>query len=130
MGIRIKLKIGAGKATLTPPIGPILGQYGIAGKKFCDEFNEETKNIIKDTIMGVKMEQGKGKVITKRKIEIIIGEILKRCIRENRISIRRIYEIALIKSSLKNSVIENSEIKGLCKSYIATVHSMKGKVTK
>ena len=39
---KIKLLITAGKVTSAPPIGPILGQYGINIIKFCKEINEKT----------------------------------------------------------------------------------------
>ena len=40
----IKLQIPAGKATPQPPVGPALGQYGVAIPVFTKEFNERTKN--------------------------------------------------------------------------------------
>ena len=42
----IKLQIPAGKATPQPPVGPALGQYGVAIPVFTKEFNERTKNDI------------------------------------------------------------------------------------
>ena len=42
----IKLQIPAGKATPQPPIGPVLGQHGVAIPVFTKEFNERTKNDI------------------------------------------------------------------------------------
>ena len=40
----IKLQLPAGKATPQPPVGPALGQYGVAIPVFTKEFNERTKN--------------------------------------------------------------------------------------
>ena len=40
----IKLQLPAGKATPQPPVGPALGQYGVAIPNFTKEFNERTKN--------------------------------------------------------------------------------------
>ena len=40
----IKLQLPAGKATPQPPVGPALGQYGVAIPIFTKEFNERTKN--------------------------------------------------------------------------------------
>ncbi|WP_433927106.1 50S ribosomal protein L11 [Candidatus Carsonella ruddii] len=43
---KIKLILKPGKATPTPPIAPILGQYGINLMEFCNKFNQLTKNIV------------------------------------------------------------------------------------
>ncbi len=40
----IKLQLPAGKATPQPPVGPALGQYGVAIPVFTKEINERTKN--------------------------------------------------------------------------------------
>ncbi len=42
----IKLQLPAGQATPQPPVGPALGQYGVAIPVFTKEFNERTKNDI------------------------------------------------------------------------------------
>ena len=42
----IKLQLPAAKATPQPPVGPALGQYGLAIPNFTKEFNERTKNDI------------------------------------------------------------------------------------
>ena len=42
----IKLQLPAGKATPQPPVGPALGQYGVAIPVFTKEFNERTQNDI------------------------------------------------------------------------------------
>ena len=39
----IKLQLPAGKATPQPPVGPALGQYGVAIPLFTKDFNERTK---------------------------------------------------------------------------------------
>ena len=49
----IKLQLPAGKATPQPPVGPALGQYGVAIPVFTKEFNERTKNDIGLIIPGV-----------------------------------------------------------------------------
>ena len=38
----IKLKLKAGQAMPTPPIGPILGQYGVNIMNFCKDYNVKT----------------------------------------------------------------------------------------
>ena len=49
----VKLTIPAGKANPAPPIGPALGQHGVAIMEFCKEFNEKTKNLGADLIPAV-----------------------------------------------------------------------------
>lgn len=41
---RAKLSLPAGKATAGPPVGPSLSAFGINIKKFCDDFNNMTKD--------------------------------------------------------------------------------------
>lgn len=40
----VKLQIQAGKATPAPPLGPILGQNGVAIPDFCSQFNDKTRD--------------------------------------------------------------------------------------
>lgn len=40
---KIKIILPGGKASPTPPVGPILGQYGINLNSFCKSFNDQTK---------------------------------------------------------------------------------------
>ncbi|MCZ6514550.1 MAG: 50S ribosomal protein L11 [Acidobacteria bacterium] len=39
----VKLQIPAGKATPAPPVGPALGQHGVAIMDFCKAFNAKTQ---------------------------------------------------------------------------------------
>jgi len=42
----VKLQIPAGKATPAPPIGPALGQHGVAIMEFCKQYNERTQSMV------------------------------------------------------------------------------------
>ncbi len=42
---KVKLNIPAGRATPAPPIGPALGQHGVAIMDFCKQYNERTKEM-------------------------------------------------------------------------------------
>ncbi len=46
----IKLQIEAGKATPAPPVGPALGQHGVAIMNFVKEYNERTASMAGQTI--------------------------------------------------------------------------------
>lgn len=50
----IKLQIPAGKANPAPPIGPALGQHGVAIPVFCQQFNAKTA-AMGDTIIPVEI---------------------------------------------------------------------------
>lgn len=41
----VKLQLPAGKATPAPPVGPALGQHGIALMEFCKQYNERTQQM-------------------------------------------------------------------------------------
>lgn len=41
----IKMMVPAGKATPAPPVGSILGQYGVNMMDFINPFNEQTKDV-------------------------------------------------------------------------------------
>ena len=45
----IKLQVPAGAANPSPPIGPALGQRGLAIMEFCKQFNAQTQNMEKGT---------------------------------------------------------------------------------
>lgn len=46
----VKLQIDAGKATPAPPVGPALGQHGVAIMNFVKEYNERTASMVGQTI--------------------------------------------------------------------------------
>ena len=50
----IKLQIAAGKATPAPPVGPALGQHGVAIMDFCKAFNDKTREL-GDTVVPVEI---------------------------------------------------------------------------
>jgi large subunit ribosomal protein L11 len=41
----VKLQLPAGKATPAPPVGPALGQHGVALMQFVKEYNERTQQM-------------------------------------------------------------------------------------
>lgn len=46
----VKLQLPAGKATPAPPVGPALGQHGVAIMNFVKEYNERTASMVGQTI--------------------------------------------------------------------------------
>ncbi|KAM0696458.1 hypothetical protein Q7P36_003705 [Cladosporium allicinum] len=45
----VKLIVGAGQASPSPPVGPALGSKGVKSMDFCKEFNARTANYIAGT---------------------------------------------------------------------------------
>lgn len=58
---QIKIEIGASQASAIPPLGPLLGQYGINIAEFCKEFNEESSIFEKETIVPIVIYIGLNK---------------------------------------------------------------------
>lgn len=48
---KIRVLIPTQGATISPPLGPTLGQFGLNIKDFCDKFNEKTKDYDSDYIV-------------------------------------------------------------------------------
>ena len=48
--VRLKMQIEAAKATPAPPVGPILGQYGVPLMDFCKDFNAKTQDMVGNII--------------------------------------------------------------------------------
>lgn len=51
----IFLRINANSAISGPPLGAVLGQYGVAVVPFCNQFNERTSDINPDTVLNVTL---------------------------------------------------------------------------
>lgn len=52
----VKLQIEAGRATPAPPIGPAIGQAGVAIGAFVTEFNDRTKALMGQGKVSVKLK--------------------------------------------------------------------------
>jgi large subunit ribosomal protein L11 len=58
---RVRFLVPAQSATISPPIGPILGQFGINIMDFCKQFNERSKYIDQDVLVFVDLVLFKNK---------------------------------------------------------------------
>lgn len=47
----IRLQIGAQSATMGPPLGPTLGQFGVSAMDFVKRFNETSVGYVKGTVL-------------------------------------------------------------------------------
>lgn len=61
---KIRFLVPAQNATISPPIGPILGQFGINIMDFCKQFNERSRYIDQDVLVLVILTLFKNKTFT------------------------------------------------------------------
>ena len=54
--IKVSFFLPAGLATVAPPIGPVLGQFGVNMSDFCSQFNDQTTFIKRACILPVIVE--------------------------------------------------------------------------
>ena len=60
----VKLQVPAAEASPSPPVGPALGQHGLALMDFCKAFNEKTKDLEKGMPIPVVITVYKDKSFT------------------------------------------------------------------
>lgn len=58
---KVRFLVPAQNASISPPIGPILGQFGINIMEFCKQFNEKSKYIEQDVLVLVDLTLFKNK---------------------------------------------------------------------
>jgi len=136
----VKLIVGAGQASPSPPVGPALGSKGVKSMDFCKEFNARTAHMAVGTPMPVRvtvradrsfhfdirtpqtswllrnaanlpMVKGKRKGASKPGHETV-----------GSVSLKHIYEIAKIKQSELR--LSGLSLEGLCRSIIFQAKSI------
>jgi large subunit ribosomal protein L11 len=65
----LRLAIPAQNASIAPPLGPALGQFGLNIVEFCKQFNERTKIYDKEVILNVNIFLFRSKAIFKFNIK-------------------------------------------------------------
>ncbi|KAH8705127.1 putative mitochondrial 54S ribosomal protein YmL19 [Talaromyces proteolyticus] len=140
----VKLIVGAGQASPSPPVGPALGSKGVKSMDFCKEFNARTAHIQTGTpipayitirpdrsfmfelrtpttswllLQASGIEPRKGRV---RGAQNPGSETI------GAVSLKHVYEIAKIKQSELR--LSGLKLDGLCKSIIAQAKSIGLKV--
>lgn len=107
---QIKLQIPAGKATPAPPVGPALGQHGVAIMDFCKAFNARTSakdqegliipaviTVYADRSFGFITKTPPAAVLLKRSAGIAKGSAEPNKEKVGQISEKQIEEIAKLK---------------------------------
>ena len=120
----VDLTVPAGGASVGPPLGPVLGEYGLPINKFVEDYNNLTKDYKKGIPLPTRIH------IEGKKYKIQLYEpCMKYLIRQaagitrespdseeivGKITLRHVYEIARIKSEQEDYKIRNYSMKKLC----------------
>ncbi|RWA04957.1 hypothetical protein EKO27_g10145 [Xylaria grammica] len=137
----VKLIVGAGQASPSPPVGPALGSKGIKSMDFCKEFNARTAHITPGTPMPTRVTVRGDRTfvfdlrtpqtswLLRNAADLPIGKKGKRRGASNpghetvgTVSLKHVYEIAKIKQSELR--LSGLSLEGLCKSIIYQAKSM------
>ncbi|BBA85081.1 50S ribosomal protein L11 [Candidatus Nardonella dryophthoridicola] len=130
----VKIQIPSQNANPSPPIGPILGQKGINIIKFCNDFNNETKNkniekgiiipvvitIFEDKNFVFLLKNPPVSFLLKRELKIECGSKNPGKLVSGVLNIDQIRKIALLKINEFNT----EDVNSIIKSIIGTAKSM------
>jgi len=131
---KVRLIVGAGVASPSPPVGPALGSRGVKAMDFCREFNARTGQYVQGipipteifvtpdrkftfttrtppTVWLLQRAAGISKGASKPGVEEKVGKV----------SVKHIYEIAKIKA--RDEMMAGLEVSSIAKSVIATAKS-------
>jgi large subunit ribosomal protein L11 len=118
---KIKIVLNTQSARPGPPIGPILGQYGVDINSFCNEFNKKTLFLKKNIPVLVFLYINKNRKYTLKIKMTPVSDLLKNISKYGTISLKQIYEVAKLQQKV---ISKDIKIKSICKILIGTLKSM------
>ncbi len=88
-----------------PPVGTILGQFGVKIKQFCDEFNSKTKYLPKGVLINTLVYIKKDKTFVIELINIPFNFLLQLSLKnENKINLLDLFKITLINAKFRKTI--------------------------
>ncbi|MDI1486491.1 MAG: mitochondrial 54S ribosomal protein YmL19 [Ramalina farinacea] len=136
----VKLIVGAGQASPSPPVGPALGSKGVKSMDFCKEFNARTAHINPGTPIPARVTVRPDRSFTFELRTPTTAYLLLQAanVKERKgrvrgamnpgkesvgeVSLKHVYDIARIKKSELR--LSGLSLVGLCKSVIAQAKSI------
>ncbi|KAI9865255.1 MAG: hypothetical protein M1824_003407 [Vezdaea acicularis] len=136
----VKLIVGAGQASPSPPVGPALGSKGVKSMDFCKEFNARTAHFTPGVPIPARVTVRPDRsfhfelrtptasylLLKASQVPQVKGRLRGGGLagRESigEVSLKHIYEIAKIKQS--ETRLSGLSLSGLCKSVISSAKSM------
>ncbi|KAI8391151.1 50S ribosomal protein L11 [Radiomyces spectabilis] len=130
----VRLLIGAGKASPSPPVGPALGARGVKSMDFCKQFNDKTKHIVPETplptVITIKPDRTFTFIVKtppttfllKRAAGITKGAQKPGSEVVGTVSLKHVYEIAKLKQQDAN--LKHLSLESICGSIIGVAKSV------
>lgn len=130
----VRLTVGAGAAKPGPGIGQALGPLGLNMAEFCKQFNEETKDYVKDVPVPVQLKAYSNRTFKFTCKTPPTSWMLKQCAgikkgasrpaheTAGKVHVKQIYEIARIKKRQKS--MSRLNLNNICRIVMGSAQSM------